>query len=319
MLSFDVDLDNIETHRDEIVWRIVTTGVLPEQRTLAVDVVAEAFLDRLLIALDRGSYLDLLTWLDATCEFHAGSPQIGSMLASAPRAILAVLAARGSSSQRLAAQLVSLEQSIAGIAFKPRKRVVRNGALEVDEVGRLIHDLLAKVEEVDPLTTEHSHAVSLWCSRIARRLSLSESEVTHIARCGLVHDLGKMKIPVGILGAARSLTDEEWTLVKAHPAMGEEIVSAIKPLRQFAATIRSHHERLDGRGYPDGLVSSQISLTTRIVTVADSFNAMIGRRPYRLPRSPGDALEQLREHRGTQFDPIVVEAMIEVVTHTDPR
>jgi HD-GYP domain-containing protein (c-di-GMP phosphodiesterase class II) len=76
---------------------------------------------------------------------------------------------------------------------------------------------------------------------------------------------------------------------------------------------------LDGRGYPDGLVSSQISLTTRIVTVADSFNAMIGRRPYRLPRSPGDALEQLREHRGTQFDPIVVEAMIEVVTHTDPR
>ena len=145
MLSFDIDLGNVESHRDEIVWRIVTTGVLPEQRTLAVDVVAEAFLDRLLIALDRGSYLELLTWLDSTCEFHAGSPQIGSMLASAPRAILATLAARGNSSQRLSAQLVSLEQSIAGIAFKPRKRVVRNGALEVDEVGRLIHDLLAKV------------------------------------------------------------------------------------------------------------------------------------------------------------------------------
>jgi len=319
VLSVDIDLTNIERHRDEIVWRIVTTGVLREQRTLAVDVVAEAFLDRVLVALDRGSYLEMLTWLDETCEFHAESPQIGSMLASAPRAILATLAGRGASSQRVAAELVSLEQSIGGIAFKPRKRVLRNEALHVDEVGRLIHDLLAQVEAVDPLTTEHSHAVSLWCSRIARRLSLSESEITHVARCGLVHDLGKMKLPVEILNAPRSLTAEEWSVIKSHPAMGEEIVSTIKPLRQFASTIRAHHERLDGRGYPDGLVSSQISLMTRIVTVADSFNAMIGRRPYRLPMSPGDALEELREHRGTQFDPIVVEAMIEVVTHANPR
>jgi len=319
MISADIELASIEKNRDEIVWRIVTTGVLPEQRTLAVDVVAEAFLDRVLVALDRGSYLDMLSWLDATCEFYAESPQIGSMLASAPRAILGTLAARGASAQRIASELVSLEQSIGGVAFKPRKRVVRNDALQVDEVGRLIHDLLAQVEEIDPLTSEHSHAVSLWCSRIARRLSLSESEITHVARCGLIHDLGKMKMPVGILNAPRSLTAEEWSIVKAHPAMGEEIVSSIKPLRQFASTIRAHHERLDGKGYPDGLVSSQISLTTRIVTVADSFNAMIGRRPYRLPMSPDDALEQLREHRGTQFDPIVVEAMIEVVTHANPR
>jgi HD-GYP domain-containing protein (c-di-GMP phosphodiesterase class II) len=80
--------------------------------------------------------------------------------------------------------------------------------------------------------------------------------------------------------------------------------------------VRSHHERLDGRGYPDGLVGSQISLATRIVTVADAFNAMIGRRPYRLPMSPGNALDRLFEDRGKQFDPIVVEAMVSVVDHT---
>jgi HD-GYP domain-containing protein (c-di-GMP phosphodiesterase class II) len=319
MLSLDLDLSNIERDRDEIVWRIVTTGVLPEQRTLAVDVVAEAFLDRVLAALDRGSYLDLLQWIDASCEFHAESPQIGSMLASAPRAILTTLGRDTDTSQRLAAEIATLEASIGSIAFKPRRRVVRNDALQVDEVGRLIHDLLAQVEESDPLTSEHSHAVSLWCSRIARRLSLSESEVTHAARCGLIHDVGKIKVPATLLQAPRKLTREEWTVVRAHPALGEEIVRAIKPLRPFAATIRSHHERLDGTGYPDGLVSSQISLTTRIVTVADAFNAMIGRRPYRLPLSPHDALDRLAAHRGTQFDPIVVEAMIEVVSHTNPR
>ncbi len=319
MISLDLDLANIERDRDEIVWRIMSTGVLPEQRTLAVGVVAEAFLDRVVTALDRGSYLELLKWIDATCETYANSPQIGSMLASASRAILGTLGARGSVSSELTAEIVSLEQSIGGIAFKSRRRQPKNAFSHVDEVGRLIHDLLLQMEASDPLTLEHSHAVSLWCSRIARRLSLSESEVTHVGRCGLVHDFGKMKVPGEILHAPRKLSSEEWVIVQAHPAMGEEIVNTMKPLRQFAATVRSHHERLDGKGYPDGLVSSQISLTTRIVTVADSFNAMIGRRPYRLPMSPGNALDQLHECRGTQFDPIVVEAMVDVVQRAEDR
>jgi HD-GYP domain-containing protein (c-di-GMP phosphodiesterase class II) len=319
VISLDSDLAKIERNRDEIVWRIVTGGVLAEQRTLSVGIVAEAFLDRVLVALDRGSYLELLNWLDSVCDFHANSPQVGSMLSGAPRAILATLAAQGEASPELIAELVSLEQSISGVAFKSRRRATKTDFSHVDEVGRLIHEMLLKLEATDPLTLEHSHSVSLWCSRIARRLSLSESEVTHVGRCGLVHDFGKMRIPADILHAPRSLSAEEWVVIRAHPAMGEEIVSGIKPLRQFAATIRSHHERLDGKGYPDGLVSSQISLTTRIVTVADAFNAMIGRRPYRLPMSPGNALDQLHKHRGTQFDPIVVEAMCDVVQHAEAR
>jgi HD-GYP domain-containing protein (c-di-GMP phosphodiesterase class II) len=312
------DLANIERNRDEIVWRIVASGVLPEQRTLAAGVVAEAFLDRLLASLDRGAYLELLAWLDATCEFHAASPQIGSMLASAVRAILTTLSARGGISPQLAAEMSSLEQAIGGVAFKSHRRHKREGR-NGDEAGRLIDELLAQLEASDPLTLEHAQAVSLWCSRMAKRLQLSESEVLHVSRCGLVYDFGKMKVPSEILCAPRPLSSEEWSVVRAHPSHGEELVSTIKPLRQFAATIRSHHERLDGKGYPDGLVSSQISLTTRIVTVADSFNAMIGRRPYRLPLSPGNALDRLFEGRGTQFDPVVVEAMVDVVQHAEAR
>ncbi len=317
MLQVDSELNAIERFRDEIVWRIVSLGVLPEQRTLSVDVVAEAFLDRMMDALERKSYLDLLTWIDSTCEFHANTPQVGSMLASAARAVANTLGAHGASTDRIVDELISVEQSIGGIAYKPRRRYLRREGSAIDEAARLIHALLEQLEARDPLTYEHSHAVSLWCARIARRLSLSESEVEHVARCGLLHDIGKVKVPMEILGAARSLTNEEWGVVKTHPALGEEIVGASKPLRQYASTIRSHHERLDGKGYPDRLAGSQISLATRIVTVADSFNAMIGRRPYRLPMSPGNAIDQLREHRGTQFDPIVVEAMIDVVVHAD--
>jgi HD-GYP domain-containing protein (c-di-GMP phosphodiesterase class II) len=104
--------------------------------------------------------------------------------------------------------------------------------------------------------------------------------------------------------------------MRAHSAAGEEIVRSHKALRHLAPAVRSHHERLDGKGYPDGLVGSQITLATRIVTVADAFNAMIGRRPYRLPLSPMEAIDRLADGRGKQFDPIVVEAMIDAVGHS---
>jgi putative nucleotidyltransferase with HDIG domain len=307
--------DRLIANRDEIVWRIITNGVLPEQRNLAVDVVADAFFDRLFEALERGSYLDVVAWVDSTCETYAEFPQIGSMLAGSCRAVIAALAEDSSQPSQLVASLCALEQSVAGVAFKPRSR--RSSAVApVDDVDAVIHSLLDRLEAADPLTSEHSVAVAAWCGRIGRRLSLSETEVTYVSRCGLVHDLGKMQTPPDILNAPRSLTDSEWVLMRGHSASGEELVRSYKPLRHLAPAVRSHHERLDGTGYPDGLVGSQITLATRIVTVADAFNAMIGRRPYRLPLSPMDAIDRLSEGRGKQFDPIVVEAMIDAVRHS---
>jgi putative nucleotidyltransferase with HDIG domain len=259
--------------------------------------------------------LDVIAWVDRTCNTYVEFPQIGSMLAGSCRAVIGALSEDPGRPSELVASLCALEQSISGVAFKPRA-VRANASGPLDDVDGVIHELLEKLDAVDPLTSEHSQAVSAWCGRIARRLSLSETEVTYVARCGLVHDLGKMHTPPDILSAPRSLTDSEWVLMRAHSAAGEEIIRSHKALRHLAAPVRSHHERLDGKGYPDGLVGSQITLATRIVTVADAFNAMIGRRPYRLPMSPMDAIDRLADGRGKQFDPIVVEAMIDAVGHS---
>lgn len=316
MIAVARETDRLFHDRDAIVWRIITTGVLPEQRTLAIDIVADAFYDRLLDSISSGSYLDLITWVDGICESFRELPQVGSMLAGACRAVTTELAGALNSASSLAAELGAVEHAIYGVAFKQRSRgTVSTAAL--DDVDVLVESLVARLEEGDPLTGEHSLAVSAWCARLGRRLSLSEKEVTYVTRCGRVHDVGKLQVPVDVLQAPRSLSDAEWVVMRAHAIAGEEIVRGFKPLRNLAAPVRSHHERLDGRGYPDGLVASQITLATRIVGVADAFNAMIGRRPYRLPMAPGNALDRLVTGRGTQFDPIVVEAMVSLVGHSN--
>jgi HD-GYP domain-containing protein (c-di-GMP phosphodiesterase class II) len=302
----------IDRSRDQIAWRIINDGVLEEQRTLAVGVIADEFVERLLIALERKSYLDIVTWVDRICNAYREFPQIGSMLASACRAVIAELGGSEALAGELVMDLAALGHSICAVAFKPRPLHAR-AEFGFDEIDVLIGGLVDQLETTDPLAAEHSHAVSAWCGRIARRLSLSENEVTYLARCGLVHDVGKVHVTSEILRAPRTLTDAEWVMMRSHSRAGEEIVSALKPLRNLAPAVRSHHERLDGRGYPDGLVGSQITLATRIVTVADAFNAMIARRPYRLPISPESALDRLAENRGRQFDPVVVEAMVSVV------
>lgn len=318
MIALESEWDRLTRGRDEVVWRIVVDGVLPEQRNFAVDVVADAFFDRLTEALERGSYLELVRWVDWTCDVYAEFPQIGSMLAGSCRAVITVLAQANSNESALIAELGALEQSITGVAFKPRAHGATSKA-PLDDVDLLVHELLERLDARDPLTSEHCRAVSAWCRRIGRRLSLSENEIAHVARSGLVHDIGKVQTPLEVLNAPRSLTDAEWVLMRAHSTDGEEIVRSHKLLRHLAPAVRSHHERIDGRGYPDGLVGAQITLATRIVTVADAFNAMIGRRPYRLPLSPANALDRLHDNRGGQFDPIIVEAMTEVVTHLDGK
>jgi putative nucleotidyltransferase with HDIG domain len=318
MIAMPDERLNLLRHRDEIVWRIICAGVLPAERTLAVGTIAEEFFDRLVVALERGSYLDMITWTDEICEEYREFPQIGSMLASACRAVIAQ-SSESDAEGGLIADLSALEHSICAVAFKPRA-LRRKSAAPIDEIDTLIHGLVNRLEATDPLSAEHSTAVSAWCGRIARRLSLTDSEVTFVARCGLLHDIGKVQVPGEILHAPRALSDAEWDVMRSHALAGEELVRTMRPLRNFAPAVRSHHERLDGRGYPDGLAGSQITLATRIVTVADAFNAMIGRRPYRLPMAPGDALDRLFEDRGRLFDPIVVEAMVSVVDYSErPR
>ncbi|MGD0473380.1 MAG: HD domain-containing phosphohydrolase [Candidatus Velthaea sp.] len=193
------------------------------------------------------------------------------------------------------------------------RRRPRSPARVDDDIDAALADLVDGLDVAAPLMAEHSRAVSAWCARVARALGLDEEHILFAARCGLIHDIGKIRTPPEILNAPRALTEQEWLIMRDHAAEGARIVAGISLLEPLIPIVRGHHERLDGRGYPDGLRSSAIPLTTRIVTVADCFNAMIGRRPYRLPLSPPDALSELERHRGTQFDPEVVEAMVRVV------
>ncbi len=116
------------------------------------------------------------------------------------------------------------------------------------------------------------------------------------------------------MSAPRELDDSEWLIMKMHCIEGEAILHADPVLGELAVAARSHHERFDGGGYPDGLTGTEIPLPARVVAVADAFNAMIARRPYRTPVTPTVALEELQRMGGTQFDPAIVSAMGEVVT-----
>jgi putative nucleotidyltransferase with HDIG domain len=242
----------------------------------------------------------LLAWLDTI-----PGPTFGDTLLERFDRWSAEPAALGASSPR---EIKRVRNRLAAYS-KPTPAIMRM----VDDVDVLVETLFIQLEASSPLMGEHSRAVSAWCSRLARTLGLSEAEIAFVTRCGLVHDVGKVRTPAEILNAPRQLTPAEWSVMRDHSVEGERILGRLPALHAFVPIVRGHHERLDGKGYPDGLRANAIPLAARIVTVADCFNAMIGRRPYRLPMLPTNALDELERHRGTQFDPEVVHAMIQIV------
>ena len=188
-----------------------------------------------------------------------------------------------------------------------------NGSLRVRHRGKVMRVL----DERDPLTAEHSRAVASWCGRIARRLNLGDMAVVEATRSGMVHDIGKLRVPLHVLRAPRKLTNEEWDMMRAHVDFGDQMATEEEALHQFRPGIRYHHERIGGGGYPYGYSGDDIPLMARIVSVADAFNAMIGRRPYRPPILPSMALFELQRSAGEQFDPEIVAALEAVLSPTN--
>jgi len=301
----------IRAHRDALGATLRSRLVRPDAPLVSAAVV-DGFVRRACALDEDDGHAVLAEWVRSMCASYGDVASLRDVLVELPDALArAVYDLLGHALRE--AELDALAESVMGIvdaSWRPLLRV-RDEAL--DEVDARIDTLIVKLEKRDPLTSEHSRAVSAWCSRLGRRLGLDSAEVTFAARCGLLHDVGKVATPLEVLNAPRALDDREWRLIRAHAAAGEAIVRAVAELRPFAPAVRSHHERLDGHGYPDRLPASAIPLMARIVAVADSFNAMIGRRPYRLPMPPIRALEELVRGRGTQFDPEVVEAMVDLV------
>ncbi len=286
----------------------------PLHRTVGAEIVVLRFVERFSAAIAEGGFAGLTRWVDGACQrYVAVLPMAVLLPASAEATIAAVLAVPGC---RFSADgLARLRAEIERLAARPR--LVRQPASHeaIDEIDVALDDLLSRLDQSDELTAEHSRAVSSWCSRLAKRMALDKGLALDVARGGLVHDIGKIATPAEILNAPRGLTPFEYAIMQRHAADGAAIVAQIPLLAHLEPPVHSHHERFDGRGYPDGMRGEAIPASARIVCVADAFNAMIGRRPYRPPLAPGDALERLLEGRGTQFDPQVVDAMIDVVTN----
>jgi putative nucleotidyltransferase with HDIG domain len=172
----------------------------------------------------------------------------------------------------------------------------------------LVVAFINALDAKSPWTKGHSERVTSYAVAIAREMSLSWKDIETLRTAALLHDIGKIGTYEVILDKPQSLSIEELVLVQMHPVKGEEILSPIGQLKDVLPIIRGHHERIDGKGYPDGLKNNEIPLLSRIIAVADSFDSMVSERPYRQKVSIEDAFTELRRCSGTQFDPRAVDA-----------
>ena len=171
-----------------------------------------------------------------------------------------------------------------------------------------ISSFVIALESKDPYLKGHSARVSLYSGELATVMGVPAADVVLMSRAGMLHDLGKLVIMDNILRKPRQLTEEEFELIRTHPVVGDKILRPLRFLACEAKAVRHHHERYDGKGYPDGLKGDDIPLIARVVTVADAFDAMTSDRPYRSKRPVATAMEEIVRGAGTQFDPVAADA-----------
>ncbi len=171
-----------------------------------------------------------------------------------------------------------------------------------------VKSLAAAIDAKDPYTRGHSERVTRFSLLIARELGLDEKIQKNVQLCALLHDVGKIGVPISVLRKKEKLTDEDWKEIRRHSVLGAEIISPIRQLKELIPNIRNHHERYDGKGYPDNLKGEEIPLIARILAVADTFDALTSERPYRNGLSDKAALEEIEVCKGTQLDPACADA-----------
>lgn len=176
-----------------------------------------------------------------------------------------------------------------------------------------IRALAAAIDAKDPYTKGHSERVAETSVALAQELNLSDRDIENIEYTALLHDIGKIGIADNILGKNSSLTNKEFDKIKEHPIMGAKIIEPVDFLKNSYKAIYHHHEKYNGKGYPDGLKSEDIPILARIIAVADAYDAMGSDRPYRKKLNKDKILKELKDQSGKQFDPEVVKAFISVL------
>lgn len=209
--------------------------------------------------------------------------------------------------------LIRLQSDLANEVAKKTAEVIQQHE-KVEKMSRqIVKTISGAIDAKDTYTNGHSTRVAEYAREIARRVGFSEKQQDDIYMMGLLHDVGKIGIPEAIINKPSRLTDEEYAEIKTHPLVGASILRNITEFPQLAVGARWHHERFDGKGYPDGLSGEDIPLEARIIAIADAYDAMSSRRSYRDVLSQEFVRGELVKGKGSQFDPQLTEVMLEMV------
>lgn len=210
--------------------------------------------------------------------------------------------------------LIRTIRNIWKIESNKQKKEMDKHREQLEEISlQLMQTLSTTIEAKDEYTRGHSYRVAEYSALIARELNWDEDEIRNLKNAAYLHDIGKIGIPDNILNKPVKLTDEELGVIKEHTVIGAEILKNITLIDHVKEVARSHHERYDGRGYPDGLKGEEIPLYARIITVADSFDAMKSRRIYRSPLDDQVVYNEIFQNRGTQFDPELADIFLKLL------
>lgn len=210
----------------------------------------------------------------------------------------------------------NLEVEVRGktqeLAEKNRLLEEYNENLEISALNTML-TLQTALEEKDMYTAGHTTRVTLHALSIGQALRLDQNEMAILERACKVHDIGKLVIDVNYIRKPGPLSDEEWFLMRKHPEIGANIIKPLAFMQEAISIVRHHHERLDGKGYPDGLGGNDLNLLTKILTLADSYDAMTSKRSYKQNLGFHEALVEMHNCAGSQFDPEVVGVFTEVL------
>ncbi len=188
----------------------------------------------------------------------------------------------------------------------------KNSKKNVSVLLKAIKALISALEAKDKYTSGHSIRVAHYGNLMADSLKLNENDRFTLQLSSLLHDIGKIGLPDAILNKKSSLLADEYHEAKEHVIIGSKIVGNIDELHDVAAIIRHHHERYDGSGYPDGLRGEAIPFLARVLSIVDSFEAIVSRRNYSEAQSQSDAIKEIEKNAGTQFDPLLVRTFLEI-------
>ncbi len=223
-----------------------------------------------------------------------------------PIGILSVYTKKVHSFRKREVELLSHFASQAAIAIRNAQLYKRLHQVYLNS----IRALAAAIDARDKSTYGHSEQVAKYARAVAKEMRLSGERIEMLEHACRLHDIGKIGIHDYILTKPGKLNNKEWSEIRTHPTLGREILEPLEFLKEIVPLVRQHHERYDGKGYPDGLKGEEICLEARIISVADAYGAMTSERPYRLTYSSAKAKRELRNCAGRQFDPKVVKAFL---------